>query len=141
MLLLWLPHPPPPFAGLIKKDAKLIWDDDCEQAFQTVKEALVQPPVLDYPTKDGHFVLSMDASDTGMGAVLEQEQEENRRLVKWVIAYTSKTLNKSQRLYCATNKELQAVITAIELHVFKCYLTGRHFTVVIDHASVIWLHN
>ncbi len=41
--------------------------------------------------------------------------------------------------YCAMNKELLAVLTATEL--FKYYLTGRHFTVVTDHASVIWLHN
>ncbi len=53
-------------------DAKLIWDDDCEQAFQAFKKALVQPPVLlAYPTRDGHFILPTDASDTGMGAVLE----------------------------------------------------------------------
>ncbi len=86
-----------PLTGLTKKDAKLIWDDDCEQAFQALKKALVQPPVLAYPTRDGHFVLSTDASDTGMGAVLEQEQEEGGRVVKRVIAYASKTLNASQR--------------------------------------------
>ncbi len=75
-----------PLTGLTQKDAKLIWDDDCEQAFQALKKALVQPPVLAYPTRDGHFVLSTDASDTGMGAVLEQEQEEGGRVVKRVIA-------------------------------------------------------
>ncbi len=56
-----------PLTGLTKKDAKLIWDDDCEQAFQAVKKFLVQPPVLAYPTIDGHLVLSTDASDTVMG--------------------------------------------------------------------------
>ena len=128
-----------PLTGLTKKDAKLIWDDDCEQGFQALNKALVQPPVLGYPTRDGHFVLSTDAIDTGMGAVLEQEQEEGGRVVKWVIAYASKTLNASQRRYCTTNKELLAVVTAVEL--FKLYLTGRHFTVVTDHASLIWLRN
>ncbi len=98
---------------MTKKDAKLIWDDDCEQAFQALKKALVQPPVLTYPTRDGHFVLSTDASDTGMGAVLEQEQEEGSRVVKRVIAYAPKTLNASQRRYCTTNKELLAVVTAV----------------------------
>ncbi len=127
-----------PLSGLTKKDAELIWDDDCEQeqAFQALKKALVQPPVLAYPTRDGHFVLSTDASDTGMGAVLEQEQEEGGRVVKRVIAYTSKTINASQRRYCTTNKELLA---AIEL--LKYYLTSRHFTVVTDHVSLTWLRN
>ncbi len=81
-----------PLTDLTKKDVELIWDDDCEHAFQALKKALVQPPVLAYPTRDGHFVLSMDASDTGMGAVLEQEQEEGGRVIKRVIAYASKML-------------------------------------------------
>ncbi len=134
-LFLW----PPPLTNLTKKDVEPIWDDNCEHAFQALKKALVQPPVLAYPTRDGHFVLSMDASDTGMGAVLEQEQEEGGRVVKWVIAYACKMLNESQRRYCTTNKELLAVVTAIEL--FKYYLTGRHFPVVTDHASLTWLRN
>ncbi len=72
-----------------------------------------------------------------MGAVLEQEQEEDGRVVKKVIAYASKTLNASQQRYCTTNKELLAVVTAMEL--FKYYLTGRFVTVVTDHASLTWL--
>ncbi len=44
-----------------------------------------------------------------------------------------------QRRYCTTNKELLAVVMVIEL--FRYYLTGRHFTVVTDHASLIWLCN
>ncbi len=110
---------------LTKKDAELIWDDDCVQAFQALKKALVQPPVLAYPTRGGHFVLSTDASDTGMGAVLEQEQEEGGRVVKRVIAYASKTLNPSQRRYCTMNKELLAVVMAIEL--FKYYFDRQAF--------------
>ncbi len=75
----------------------------------------------------------------GIGAVLEQEQEEGRRVAKKVIAYASKTLSDSQRRYCTTNKELLAVVMAEEL--FKYYLTGRHFTVITDHASLTWLRN
>ncbi len=44
-----------PLTGLTKKDAKLIWGDDCEQAFLALKKALVQPPVLAYPTRDGQL--------------------------------------------------------------------------------------
>ncbi len=85
-----------PLTGLTKKDAKLIQDDECEHTSLALKKALVQPPVLAYPTREGPFVLSTDASDTGLGAVLEEEQEEDGRVVKKVIAYVSKTLNTSQ---------------------------------------------
>ena len=75
----------PPLTGLAKKDAKLIWDDDCEQVFLELKKSLVQPPVLAYPMRDGPFVLCTDVSDTGMGALLDQEQEEDGKVVKKVI--------------------------------------------------------
>ncbi len=45
--------------------------------------------------REGSLVLSTDASDTGIGAVLEQEQEEDSKVIKKVITYTSKTLNAS----------------------------------------------
>ncbi len=56
-----------PLMGLTKKDAKLIWDNDCEQAFLALNKPLVQPLVLAYPTRKALFVLSTDFSDTGMG--------------------------------------------------------------------------
>ncbi len=87
-----------------------IWDDNCEQAFLALKKALVQPPVL---ATEGPFVLSIDASDTGMGTVLEQKQEKKGRVVKTIIACMSKTLNASQQRCCTTNKELLAVVTAV----------------------------
>ena len=91
-------------------------------------------PVLAYPTREGLFILSTDASDGGIGALLEQEQEEVGRVVKRVIAYASQTLSDSQRRYCTTNKELLAVVMAIEL--VRYYLMRRHVTVVMDHASL-----
>ena len=62
-----------------KKDAKLVWDDDCEQAFLVLKMCWVQPLVLPlillYPKRDVSFILFMDASDAGIDAVLTQEQD------------------------------------------------------------------
>ncbi len=60
--------------------------DKCESVFQTLRAALVSAPVFFHPTRDGHFVIIMDASDVGVGAVLEQIQEENGRVVQKVIA-------------------------------------------------------
>ncbi len=111
----------------------------CEGAFKTLKAALVSALVLAYPTREGHFTLSTDASDVGIGAVLEQDQDDGGQVVKRVTAYASKTLSDIERRYCTTHKELLAVGLAIEL--FQYYLTGRHFTVVTDHASLTWLHS
>ncbi len=128
-----------PMTNLTRQGVDLVWDDACEGAFRTLKAALISAPVLAYPTREGHFTLSTDASDVGIGAVLEQDQEEGGRVVKRVIAYASKTLSDTQRRYCTTNKELLAVVMAIEL--FWYYLTGRHFTIVTDHTSLMWLRN
>ncbi len=128
-----------PLTNLTRQGVDLVWDHACEGASRTLKAALVSAPILAYTTREGHFVLSTDASDVGIGAVLAQEQEEGRRVAKKIIAYVSKTLSDSQRRYCTTNKELLAVVLAVEL--FKYYLTGRHVTVVTDHASLTWLRN
>ncbi len=125
--------------NLTRQGVDLVWDDACEGAFRTLKAALISAPVLAYPTREGHFTLSTDASDVGIGAVLEQDQEEGGQVVKRVIAYASKTLSDMQRRCCTTNKKLLAAVMAIEL--FRFYLTGRHFTGVTDHASLMWLRN
>ena len=85
------------------------------------------------------WILSTSVSDCGIGAVLEQEQEERGRAVQKVILHASKTIGDSQRHYCTANKKLLAVVTAVEL--FCYYLPMRHFTVVNDRASLIWLRN
>ncbi len=57
-----------------------------------------------------------------MEAVLEQEKEEDGRVVNRMITYALKTLNASQRCHCTTNKEQLAVVMSVVL--FKDYLTG-----------------
>jgi len=56
-----------------------------------------------------------------------------------VITYTSRTLNKAERNYCVTRKELLAVVTFMK-H-FHQYLVGRNFTVQTDHGALAWLQN
>ncbi len=125
--------------NLMRHGVDLVWNDACEGAFRTLKAALVFKSVLAYPTREGHFILSTDASDVRIGAVLKQEQEDGGQVVKKVIAYASKTLSDSQHRYCTTNKELLVVVMVVEL--FRYYLTGRHFMVVTYHARLTWLHN
>ncbi len=82
----------------------LVWGDACEGAFRTLRAALVSAPVLAYPTREGHFTLSTNASGVGIGAVLEQDQDEGGQVFKRVIAYTSKTLSDMQHRNCTTKR-------------------------------------
>ncbi len=50
-------------------DKESVWDYTCEAAFRNLKTALVSAPDLAYPTREGRFVLSTDASDALIGAV------------------------------------------------------------------------
>jgi hypothetical protein len=112
-----------PLVALTKKDIPRNppWSDACQNAFNQHKLALVNPPILSYPLRDGgSFYLSTDASNDALGAVLEQDQTDPDGIVRRkVIAYGSKTLTRAQRSYCATHKELLAVVVFCE-H-FKYY--------------------
>ena len=122
------------------KNTLVEWTKERQQPFDKLKTALTSAPVLAYPSRTDPFFLSTDASDDGIGAVLEQEQlQEDGSTKRVVVAYASKSLSRSQRKYCATNRELLAVVWAVEN--FRYYLLGRHFEIITDHASLVWLSN
>ena len=120
---------------LLGKNSKFVWTDTCQQAFSTLKERLTRAPVLAYPEGEGQFILDTDASGYGIGAVLSQVQEGQEK----VIAYASKALNKSQRRYCTTYRELLAAVVFIK-H-FRSYLGTQTFVLRTDHSSLQWLLN
>ena len=122
-----------PLFNLTKKGKTFLWNDQCENSFATLKRCLIEAPILSYPTESGQFILDTDASLNGLGAVLSQIQDGEEK----VIAYGSKTLNKSQRNYCTTYKELLAVVTFLKA--FKHYVWGSKIIVRTDHASLVWL--
>ncbi|KAJ8376187.1 hypothetical protein SKAU_G00067670 [Synaphobranchus kaupii] len=104
-------------------------------AFDQLRAALTEAPVLAYPDAQRPFIVDTDASNTGVGAVLSQEDEDGEQ----VVAYYSRALGKAERNYCVTRRELLAVVRA--LHHFRPYLQGSHFLLRTDHASLTWLLN
>ena len=108
-------------------------DEKKEYAFVRLKEALTTPPVLAMPTDTGRFVLDTDASDESIGAVLSQIQDGEEK----VIAYASRKLDKREKNYCVTRKELLAVVHFLKY--FRQYLLGAVFTIRTDHAPLTWL--
>ncbi|CAF0891498.1 unnamed protein product [Brachionus calyciflorus] len=91
--------------------------------------------VLILPNFDEQFRLETDASYESAGAVLSQKYKGSWRPV----AYWSKRFTKAQRNYSTSEKELLALVLAIE-H-FKQYLLGKKFIAVTDHKPLIWLKN
>ena len=96
-----------------------------------LKKALISPPILDYPHKNDQFVLTTDAYDTGLGAVLSTTRGP-------VIEYASRTLSNAEKSYATTEKECLAIIWAI--HKFRHYLIGAHFLLETDHKPLEWLN-
>jgi hypothetical protein len=122
-----------PLHKLLKKDAKYEWTDKQEQAFQGLKSRLISPPILRYPDFSRKFVLTTDASGKGVGAVLSQG-EIGKDLP---IAFASRSLNKAEKNYSTTEKELLAIVWGVRY--FRPYLYGTKFTVVTDHKPLTWI--
>jgi hypothetical protein len=114
-----------PLIDLTKAKTPFAWSAECCAALEVLKQKLTSPEVMAYPMENCHFILDTDASNFAIGAVLSQVQNGVERPV----AYGSRTLSKSERNYCVTDKELLA---ARYLY-YKHYLLGMKFTVRSDH--------
>ena len=130
-----------PLNGLLAKSEKgFLWTKDCVEAFAILKEKLVSAPIMGYPQKEGLYILDTDASQFAVGGVISQlQKQEDGSFEEKVIAYGSNSLNKSQRNYCTTRRELFAIKHFCG--VYKHYLLGRRFKVRTDHSSLRWLLN
>ena len=123
-----------PLVSLTGKDVPFVWRPACSAAFTGLGDALVQAPILSFPTEDGDYILDTDASNFGLGGVLSQIQDNVER----VIAYCSRALRPSQRKYCTTKREMLAAVSMCIQ--FRSYLRGAKFTLRTDHKSLVWLH-
>jgi len=79
-----------PLHALTKKGARFVWTDECQSAFDRLKEILVSTDVLALPKEEGTFILDCDASDKAIGAVLSQIQDGEER----PICYASQLYDK-----------------------------------------------
>ena len=88
-----------PLYRLTERNAKFQWTNEAETAFDELGCQLSSAPILAHPDFKRQFLLDTDASDTGIGAVLSQQDDEGRERV---IAYGSRLLSKAERHYCVT---------------------------------------
>ena len=122
-----------PLYKLLEKDAKFVWDENCQKSFEELKAYLTTAPIVRGPKWKLPFEVMCDASDLAIGAVLRQREEGK----PYVVYYASKTLNEVQRNYTTTEKELLAVVYALDK--FRAYLVGSDIIIFTDHSDLKYL--
>jgi hypothetical protein len=114
---------------LLKKGVKFDWSQKCEDAFHALRQHLTTAPMLAQPDNTKSFDVYCDASGTGLGCVLMQD---NR-----VIAYTSRALNPHEQNYPTHDLELAAIVHALKI--WRHYLMAAHCNIYIDHKSLKYI--
>ena len=117
------------------KSQTITWIDDAQAAFQATKEALAKASLLSYPTTNAPTCVMTDASDTAVGAVLQQPINGVWR----PISFFSRKLTSIEQRYSIFDRELLAVYLTIK-H-FRYFLEGRQFYVLTDHKPLTFALN
>ncbi|KRX49904.1 Transposon Ty3-G Gag-Pol polyprotein [Trichinella murrelli] len=104
-------------------------------AFDALKHQLTSAPILAYLDFRSRFLVDVNASGDGLGAVLRQKDDSKER----VVAYASRSLTKPESRCCVTLREMLGLMLA--LHEFRPYLYGQRFLVRTDHSCRRWLRN
>ena len=120
-----------PLTDLTRAGITWDWNDREEQSFLQLKVALATAPVLCLPNFDRQFVVTTDASDVSVGAILEQDFEYGLQPV----AFASRKLNKAEIRYSAYERELLGIVWA--LGQWRHYFQSPHSVVVrTDHSTL-----
>ena len=119
-----------PLTTLLQKDIEFKHTDETIKSFEKCKLLLTSSHILQFPDFSQPFILTTDASNIALGAVLSQGQIGKDRPV----AYASRTLSKTEQNYSTIEKELLAILWATKY--FRPYLYGKKFTLYTDHQPL-----
>ncbi|GJT30104.1 reverse transcriptase domain-containing protein [Tanacetum coccineum] len=122
-----------PMTHLLEKETPFVFSDECKQAFNDLRKKLIESPILVVPNWDYDFEIMCDASDFALGAVLGQRKDKHFH----PIHYASKTMTGAQLHYTTTEKEMLAVVYALEK--FRPYLVLSRTIVYTDHSAIKYL--
>ena len=123
-----------PLTRLTRKGTRFCWLEEADDAFQRLKRAMLGVPILAFPYPNIPCILDTDCSEVSYGSALSQVIDG----VETPIAFFSRVMSQSQMNYCATKRELLAVIASLQ-H-FRHYLLGVQVILRTDHHSLKWLH-
>ena len=121
--------------GASRKSEWVSLSKEALEAFWALKQACMNSPVLAFANYTKDFLLEMDASKEGLGAVLSQKQEDG-----WfhLIAYGSRALTTHEKNYHSTKLEFLALKWAVMEH-FKEYLLYQPFLVKTDNNPLMYI--
>jgi hypothetical protein len=114
---------------LLKKGALFIWTPAIDEAFCTLKTALITSPVLALPDFAAHFVIGTDVCDVGIGVVLSQKGHP--------LAFVSRALGPCNRGLSVYDKEYLAILLAVQQ--WRSYLQLGEFVIQTNHKSLVHL--
>ena len=115
-----------PLRNLTKKDTEFVWNETHEESFERIKMSLMKAPVLKYFSEKEPVTLQCDSSEKGIGACLFQQNRP--------VLYHSRALTQSEINYAQIEKELLAVVSAVDK--FHTYIYGRHVIIETDHKPL-----
>ena len=122
-----------PICNLLTNETPFEWTQACQEAFDKLKGMLTIAPIMQPPNWTLPFEIMCDVSDYAIEAVLGQRKDKRSH----AIYYASKTLNESQMNYCTTEKELFAVVFALDK--FRSYILGSLVVVFTNQAALKYL--
>ena len=128
-----------PLTRLTSISIPFVWSEEAEAAFQSLKSLFTSAPILAHPDVSRQFVVEVDASEVGVGAVLSQYSAEGHHLHP--CAFFSRCLSPAEYNYDVGNRELLAVKLALEE--WRHFLEGAEhpFVVWTDHRNLEYLHS
>uniref|UniRef100_A0A8R1I9D7 RNA-directed DNA polymerase n=1 Tax=Caenorhabditis japonica TaxID=281687 RepID=A0A8R1I9D7_CAEJA len=125
-----------PLTRLNKKDEKFTWGPEQEKAFNDLRQAIIEKPVLRFPDYEKPFHIFTDASSIGLGAALMQTEDADEKQYR-PIAYASRTLASTETRWPAIQVEMLAIIFA--LRHFRPYICLSRIILHTDHRPLRYL--
>lgn len=115
-----------PITKLTKKDTPFLWTNECQGAFQMIKQKISAAPVLTYFDPHKSLEVQVDSSKEALGVVLLQEGQP--------LEFASRKLTETEKRWAQIEKEMMAVVYGLEK--FDQYTYGRKVTVINDHKPL-----
>ena len=127
-----------PLHELTKKDKKWNWTEECQKAFDLLKEKFTSAPVLQIPNSSKPFEVKSDASKFACRAILHQQDMNG----DWKpCAYHSKSFSEMERNYQIHDRELLGIVSALEAWRYYIDRNGHTIKVLLDYQNLTYFRD